>query len=78
MLDLDKPVTIIKGPPGTGKTTVIAALISSLLAGSKHSGFIVAQSNVGTKNIAEKLVKAGIEDWILVVAEEFMSGWCVY
>lgn len=67
---------IFAGPPGTGKTTVIAALVSSLLATTSHSGFIITQSNVGSKNIAEKLVKAGIEDWVLLVAAEFMAGWC--
>ena len=77
MLDLDKKVSIIKGPPGTGKTTVIAAVVSSLLANSRHTGFIITQSNVGAKNIAEKLVTAGIQDWVLLVSSEYMKGWYV-
>lgn len=79
ILDFDKKVSIIKGPPGTGKTTVIAAVLSSLLAASHphHYGYIVTQSNVGAKNIAEKLVKAGIRDWVILVANEFMHDWYV-
>ena len=75
MLNINKKITIIKGPPGTGKTTVIAALLSSLLEGSRSTGFVVTQSNVGLKNIAEKLVRVGLTDWKLLVAADYMKGW---
>ena len=65
----------INGMGGTGKTTVIAALLSSLLEGSRSTGFVVTQSNVGLKNIAEKLVRVGLTDWKLLVAADYMKGW---
>ncbi|PAV16516.1 atp-dependent helicase nam7 [Pyrrhoderma noxium] len=81
MLDFNKPVTIVKGPPGTGKTTAIAAFISSLLrqpsspSSPAKTIWVVAQSNVGVKNIADKLYKMNIPDWVLLVNSEFYQGW---
>lgn len=71
MLDENKDVTVIKGPPGTGKTTVIAAFVSTILATSRKCIWITAETNVGVKNIATKLVQAGIYNWKLLISSEF-------
>jgi hypothetical protein len=39
--------------------------------------WIVAQSNVAVKNVAEKLVKVGIHQFKLIVSEEFHFDWRV-
>ena len=61
-----------KGPPGTGKTTTIAAAVD-YWAGSPV--WIVAQSNVGVKNIARSFVGKGFHDFKLVVSKEFHFEW---
>lgn len=67
-------VKLIHGPPGTGKTTVIASIVQ-LTGGPLEALYIVAQSNVAIKNVAEKLVKVGFLDFKLVVSEEFYFEW---
>lgn len=37
--------------------------------------WIVAQSNVAVKNVAEKLIKVGIESFKLIVSGEFHFEW---
>ncbi|KAG2110823.1 P-loop containing nucleoside triphosphate hydrolase protein [Suillus discolor] len=70
-------VLLIRGPPGTGKTTVIAASVNSMI----HSGpmertvWLVAQSNVAVKNIAEKLDKVGFRNFKLLVSKDFHYDW---
>lgn len=71
----DTDVTIIQGPPGTGKTSVIAAFVSSILEGSNRAVWLMAQSNVAVKNIAEKLVNSDIFGWKLITSTEFYDGW---
>jgi regulator of nonsense transcripts 1 len=61
------------GPPGTGKTTTIAAA-TAIWVSSKLPCWIVAQSNVGVKNIAEKLFKKEVS-FKLVVSHEFLLEW---
>ncbi|KAF9052499.1 P-loop containing nucleoside triphosphate hydrolase protein [Hymenopellis radicata] len=69
------PVTVVQGPPGTGKTSVIAAYVQTALD-LGHSGiWLIAQSNVAVKNIAEKLLKVGFTDWRLLVSNDFKEGW---
>ncbi len=69
------PVTIVQGPPGTGKTSVIAAYVQTALD-LGHSGiWLIAQSNVAVKNIAEKLLKVGFTAWRLLVSNDFKDGW---
>ena len=63
------------GPPGTGKTTTIAAAVD-YWNGNKDHVYIVAQSNVGVKNIARSLVGKEFFDFKLLVSEEFFYEWC--
>lgn len=68
-------VTVIQGPPGTGKTSVIAAFVCSAIAGGRKGIWLVAQTNVAVKNVAEKLIKVGFLDWKLLVSADFHLGW---
>ncbi|KAI0331917.1 P-loop containing nucleoside triphosphate hydrolase protein [Cubamyces sp. BRFM 1775] len=71
----DHRITLIQGPPGTGKTTVIAAFVSSAVAAGARGIWLVAQSNVAVKNIAEKLADVGFLNWRLLVSKDFHLGW---
>ena len=76
--DDDDRVVMIHGPPGTGKTTVIAAAVTSFHhADPKRSVWIAAQSNVAVKNIAEKLCAVNFYDFKLLVSKDFHFDWCV-
>ncbi|KIM67502.1 hypothetical protein SCLCIDRAFT_107863 [Scleroderma citrinum Foug A] len=67
---------MIHGPPGTGKTTVIAAAVTSFHhADPQRSIWIAAQSNVAVKNIAEKLCDVGFHDFKLLVSRDFYFDW---
>jgi AAA domain len=70
---------LVHGPPGTGKTTMIAAMTQYLARRSVFPGgdcvYIVAQSNVAVKNIAEKLLKERFGEFKLLVSEEFHYEW---
>ncbi|KAF7327649.1 AAA-12 domain-containing protein [Mycena kentingensis (nom. inval.)] len=70
-------VTLIQGPPGTGKTTVIAASVMSIDAAHYRTGkvYLVAQSNVAVKNIAEKLASVGFLKFKLIVSKDFHFDW---
>jgi len=61
------------GPPGTGKTTTIAAA-AAVWVSRKLPCWIIAQSNVGVKNIAETLFKREV-DFRLIVSQEFLFEW---
>ncbi|KAM6504475.1 P-loop containing nucleoside triphosphate hydrolase protein [Amanita muscaria] len=71
----DCRLTLVQGPPGTGKTSVIAAFVLLSIALGKTGIWLVAQSNVAVKNIAEKLVKVGFFGWRLLVSADFHFGW---
>ncbi|KAG1750831.1 P-loop containing nucleoside triphosphate hydrolase protein [Suillus lakei] len=70
-------VLLIRGPPGTGKTTVIAASVNSMIntGPMERTVWLVAQSNVAVKNIAEKLDKVGFRDFKLLVSKDFHYDW---
>jgi regulator of nonsense transcripts 1 len=72
-------VLLIQGPPGTGKTTVIAASVNSMIntGPMERTVWLVAQSNVAVKNIAEKLDKVGFRDFKLLVSKDFHYDWYV-
>ncbi|CAK5268392.1 unnamed protein product [Mycena citricolor] len=75
----DKPVSVIHGPPGTGKTTVIAAVVTSIRADPRAREeryvWLVAQSNVAVKNIAEKLAAVDFLKFKLIVSRDFHYDW---
>ncbi|KAI0644849.1 P-loop containing nucleoside triphosphate hydrolase protein [Trametes meyenii] len=69
----DEPLVVVHGPPGTGKTTTIAAALDYWTAERKPT-WVIAQSNVGIKNVARTLVKYDI-DFRLLVSKEFYVEW---
>jgi hypothetical protein len=71
-------ITIVQGPPGTGKTSVIAAYVQLAVEDGSDGLWLVAQSNVAVKNIAEKLMKVGFLDWKLLVSKDFHFEWYVF
>jgi primosomal protein N' len=72
----DYRITIIQGPPGTGKTSVISSFVQFSIQFKGRSGiWLVAQSNVAVKNIAEKLLADGFTDWKLLVSKDFRFDW---
>ncbi len=73
-------LVLIHGPPGTGKTTVIAAAVVSISASTDtdRNLWLVAQSNVAVKNIAEKLADVGFFDFKILVSKDFHFDWYDY
>ncbi len=74
-LSNDSRLVLIQGPPGTGKTTVIGAFVQSAIDSGWGGIWLMAQSNVAVKNIAEKLDKIGFTDFRLLVSKDFHFGW---
>lgn len=73
--DADR-ISVIQGPPGTGKTTVIAASVTSVMSSTTdRTLWLIAQSNVAVKNIAEKLADIGFLDFKLLVSKDFHLDW---
>ncbi|KIY67259.1 P-loop containing nucleoside triphosphate hydrolase protein, partial [Cylindrobasidium torrendii FP15055 ss-10] len=67
---------VIHGPPGTGKTTVIAAAaMAGFRSDPKRTIWLVAQSNVAVKNIAEKLATLGFLQFKILVSHDFHYDW---
>ncbi|OSX61407.1 hypothetical protein POSPLADRAFT_1094910, partial [Postia placenta MAD-698-R-SB12] len=63
------------GPPGTGKTRTISAATKFWDAQRvSHPVWVVAQSNVGVKNIALSFAKCDI-DFKVLVSKEFYVEW---
>jgi superfamily I DNA and/or RNA helicase len=74
MIDVHaNPILLCHGPPGTGKTRTIAAVVKQLDRVGQPS-WLCAQSNVGVKNIAETLFKNNI-DFRIIVSKEFYVEW---
>lgn len=71
-------ITLIHGPPGTGKTSVIAAFVHLAIQDGQSGIWLVAQSNVAVKNIAEKLAAIGFLDWRLLVSKDFHYDWLAF
>ncbi|KAG8915393.1 hypothetical protein FRC01_003678 [Tulasnella sp. 417] len=70
----DNSFALVHGPPGTGKTRTIAEVVKIWWQQGK-TAYLVAQTNVGVKNIAEKLIKEEITDFRLLVSDEFYEEW---
>ncbi|TFY66809.1 hypothetical protein EVG20_g4292 [Dentipellis fragilis] len=69
-------LVVVQGPPGTGKTTVISAAVDSMSKASPERGiWLLAQSNVAVKNIAEKLADIDFLNFRLLVSEGFHFDW---
>lgn len=64
----------IEHRPGTGKTRTIATCVKQW-AQDDNSVYLVCQSNVGVKNIAEALAKADFLDFRLLVSSDFYEQW---
>lgn len=60
------------------KFKVITAYVHSAHAAGLAGMWLVAQSNVAVKNIAEKLVDTGFEPWKLLVSKDFHFEWYVF
>jgi len=71
----DSHLTLIHGPPGTGKTTVIATYVHFAIKQGQGGIWLTAQSNVAVKNIAEKLFDSGFTNWKILVSKDFHLGW---
>ncbi|KAL1674226.1 hypothetical protein EV122DRAFT_221090, partial [Schizophyllum commune] len=67
------PTYNLDRPPGTGKTS--AATVQQSIAAGKKGIWLVAQSNVAVKNIAEKLEKVGFHSYRLLVSMDFYHDW---
>ena len=52
----ERPISLIHGPPGTGKTTTIAELIQQAVHVHKYKVLVTAPSNVAVDNVLERLV----------------------
>lgn len=59
---LNNNISIIEGPPGTGKTQTILNIIANLIINNKTIA-VISSNNEATKNIKDKLTKHGL-DWI--------------
>ena len=56
---LSHTVSVIDGPPGTGKTQTILNLIANIIATPGVSVGVVSFSNSAVDNVREKLVEEG-------------------
>jgi len=55
---LENSISVIEGPPGTGKTQTILNIISNIVSKGETVG-VVSGNNSATSNVQEKLVKNG-------------------
>jgi hypothetical protein len=60
---------------GTGKTSVIASFVREAVGDGRQGIWLIAQSNVAVKNIAEKLLAYDFTKWKLLVSNEFYYEW---
>lgn len=56
---LTSSISVIEGPPGTGKTQTILNLIANLVAVQGKSVAVVSNNNEAVKNVIEKMAKQG-------------------
>lgn len=55
---LENSISVIEGPPGTGKTQTILTIIANIVAKGKTVG-VVSGNNSATSNVQEKMIKNG-------------------
>ena len=75
MLAGEKRVTLLHGPPGTGKTSTIAAVIAASCYLPDHTTVICAQTNSAVRNLAEALYKNGVIDFKILVCVASVVLW---
>ncbi|WP_245718074.1 AAA domain-containing protein [Nocardia miyunensis] len=56
---LRHPISVIDGPPGTGKTQTILNLIANIIVDESKTVVVVSSSNPAVDNVHTKLVNAG-------------------
>ncbi|WP_246240548.1 AAA domain-containing protein [Anaerocolumna sedimenticola] len=56
---LTSSISVIEGPPGTGKTQTILNIIANLVAIHGKSVAVVSNNNEAVKNVIEKMTKQG-------------------
>ncbi|WP_041559913.1 AAA domain-containing protein [Nocardia farcinica] len=56
---LTHPLSVIDGPPGTGKTQTILNLIANVIVDETKTVAVVSSNNAAVDNVHAKLVKAG-------------------
>ncbi|KAH9925856.1 P-loop containing nucleoside triphosphate hydrolase protein, partial [Epithele typhae] len=75
MLDPEEMLVVAHGPPGTGKTSTIAVALG-VWSSARKPVWVVAQSNVGAKNIARTLIKPEYAiNFKLIVSKDFHFEW---
>ena len=76
-----RPITLTNGPPGTGKTTTIAAVAMTLALGesvlkSRHPLVVICtQQNVAALNVLLALLRLGFTSVRLIVSGEYWYEW---
>lgn len=58
---LTHSISVIEGPPGTGKTQTILNILANLVAIQKKSVAVVSNNNEAVKNVMEKMEKNGYD-----------------
>ncbi|KAI8819740.1 P-loop containing nucleoside triphosphate hydrolase protein [Fimicolochytrium jonesii] len=76
MLSAQKPLSLIHGPPGTGKTFAITAAVAASISSAEHHFYVLTcQTNAATRNLAVTLLKRGVSDFRIVVSDNFFVEW---
>jgi hypothetical protein len=57
------------------QTSVIAAYVNSATDAGQKGIWLIAQSNIAVKNIAEKLLKTQFTNFKILVSRDFHEGW---
>lgn len=67
------PISVIEGPPGTGKTETILNLIATLVLAGGTVG-VVSLNNAAVENVWEKLEEAGFGDVVAALGNKEKRG----
>lgn len=68
-------ITLIQGPPGSGKTITCAEIVRRWLLSSQEPVLLVAETNEGVDNLLKKLLEHGVQEEKIVRFGS--SGWKV-